>query len=188
VITIGSIRFRLSAAALAVAGFGFGAAQLLTTDFERPNFSDVAEFVREAPRGVLVDAAAISPGPRTNFEVDGSRPEVEVLRLNAPEQQSQPFSVVDRLAVPSELARRAVREADGAPITVLTASTNAVSLINPFAGKTIAPARTAQFIAELPPSYELAERRLFPGFVDLEALVFERRRPEGDQVRGGDPS
>lgn len=176
-ITIGSIRLRVAAAALAVAGFGFGAAQMLTTDFERPNFSDVAEFVREGPRGVLVDAAAITPGPLTNFEVEGSSPGAEVFRLNTPEQKAKPFNIADRRTEPAELAERAVEAADGGPITVVT--NEFVESARPTAaGATVevtgAGALAAEFIALLPPSYELAERRLFPGLVTLQALVFEQ--------------
>ena len=172
-ITVGNWRLRLTAATLAVAGFGFGAAQMVTTDYERPNFSEVAEFVRDGPRGVVVDAAAITPGPLTNFDVAGSSPEVEVFRLNTPERKSEPFGITDSLTEPSQVARRAVRAADGGPITVVSGvSVSPVDVSVRVAGESDL---AAEFIDQLPPSYALAERRLFPGFVDLQALVFEKR-------------
>jgi Dolichyl-phosphate-mannose-protein mannosyltransferase len=174
-ITVGSWRLRLAAAALAVAGFGFGAAQMLTTDYQRPNFSQVAEFVRDGPRGVVVDAAAITPGPLTNFDVVGSTPEVEVFRLNTPEEKSEPFGIADTLTPPGQVARRAVRAADGGPITVVSSvSVNPVNPPNPNLTAAGESDLAAEFIEALPPSYTLAERREFPGFVDLQALVFEK--------------
>lgn len=171
-ITVGSWRSRLAAAILAVAGFGFAAAQMITTDFERPKYSEVARFVAEGPRGVVVDGAAFTPGPLTNFDVEGSSPGVAVFRLNTPEQKVEPFDIADRLPEPNELAARAVEEADGGPITVVApVPTGAIGPGGSAAG---VDARSADFIDKLPPDYELAERRLFPGFVDLQALVFEK--------------
>jgi 4-amino-4-deoxy-L-arabinose transferase-like glycosyltransferase len=174
-ITVGNWRFRLAAAALAVLGFSFGAAKMVTTDYERPNYSDVAEFVSDGSGGVLVDAAAVTPGPLTNFEVVGSSPGVPVFPLNTPEQRSEPFDLADQLPDPARLARRAVREADGGPITVVSSvSSNATKLDNPSAGLVGESGLAAEFIDQLPPSYALAERRVFPGFVDLQALVFTK--------------
>lgn len=175
-ITVGDWRFRLAAAMLAVAGFGFGAVKMVSTDFERPNFSDVAQFVDAEAGGVVVDAAAITPGPLTNFDVVGSTPGVEVLPLNTPAQRSEPFGLTDRLTQPSVVARRAVRAADGGPITLVSSvAANEIGLFNRDVDETGTSLLALQFIDELPPSYQLAERRVFPGFVDLQALVFENR-------------
>ncbi len=163
-ITVGNWRLRLAAATLTVAGFGIGAVTMVTTDYQRPHFSDVAEFVADGPRGVLVDGAALTPGPLTNFEVAGSMPGVEVFRLNTPEQKSEPFLPGQQLTEPAELSMRAVEAADGEPITVVTANATVagIELVN-------------DFIDQLPPSYELTQSVGFPGLLDLEALVFEKR-------------
>ncbi|MGB3099942.1 MAG: glycosyltransferase family 39 protein [Solirubrobacterales bacterium] len=169
-ITVGNWRFRLAAATLAVAGLGFGAAKMVATDYQRPNFSDVARFVAGDPRGVLVDSAAVTPGPLTNFDVDGSMPGVEVFRLNVPEQRSAPFDLRDQLPESAELARRVVAAAGDESITVVTTVSD-----NPIVGRRAESDIAAEFIGQLPPSYELVERRVFPGFVELQALVFEKR-------------
>ena len=175
-VTVGDRRFRVAAAALAVAGFGFPAVKVVSADFERPNFSEVAEFVDSENGGVLVDAAAITPGPLTNFDVVGSQPTVEVLRLNAPAQKSEPFGLTDRLTGPSVVARQAVRAANGGPITLVSSvAANQISQLSPSVGETGASLLALEFIDELPPSYMLAERRLFEGFVELQVLVFEKR-------------
>ena len=150
-ITVGNWRLRLAAATLTVAGFGIGAVTMVTTDYQRPHFSDVAEFVADGPRGVLVDGAALTPGPLTNFDVVGSMPGVEVFRLNTPEQKSEPFLPGLELTEPAELSMRAVEAADGEPITVVTANATVagIELVN-------------DFIDQLPPSYELTQSVEFP--------------------------
>lgn len=173
-ITVGSLRLRLVASALAIAGMSIAAATVPTTDYQRPHFSDVAEFVSDGSGGVLVDGAALTPGPLTNFEVVGSQPDVEVLRLNRPEQRSEPFRPLDQLTPPSEIASRAVAGANGGPITVTSEIFPDASYANPIAEDAETSDLVAEFIDELPPGYELAERRIFPGLVDLQILVFER--------------
>ncbi len=168
-ITVGNLRLRLTAATLAIAGFGFGAAKMVTSDYERPNFSEVAQFVADGRPGVLVDSAAVTPGPLTNFDIQGSEPGVEVFRANVPEQRSTPFGVTDELPDSRELARRVVAAAGGDAITVVTTVSG-----DPIVGRRAESAVAAEFIENLPPSYELVERRVFPGVVELQALVFEK--------------
>ncbi|MBK5116980.1 MAG: glycosyltransferase family 39 protein [Thermoleophilia bacterium] len=168
--TVGNWRVRLAAAMLAVAGFGFGAAKMVTTDYGRPDYSGVARFVTDGPGGVLVDSAAVTPGPLTNFDIEASMPGVEVFRLNVPEQKSEPFDVFDQLPEPADLAGRVVAAAGDDPITVVAPVFGA-----PIVGRRAESDVAAEFIALLPPSYELVERRVFSGFFDLGALVFEKR-------------
>ena len=168
-ITVGSMRLRVAAAALAAVAFALGAARMLSEDYERPNFDQVAEFAGEETGGVVVDAAAFTPGPLSNFEV--SDPGVPVLRLKIPEEMSRPFAFLDRPPDPESVARRAARAADGGPITVVTSPTR-----NPIAGaRTDAAALAAEkFVAALPASYEPAESRIFNGFILLESQVYRR--------------
>ena len=165
-ITVGRPAPRITAAALSVAAFGLGAATLLSTDFQRPDYSRMAQFADEHPGGVVVDGAGFSPGPLTNFDVEGSSPDAEVFRLNLPEQMKTPFVAGRPRPDPAVVARRAAAAAGGGPITVIA--------IVP-----LAPV-VAELIEQLPPGYELTDRELAPSvFLDLQALVYERRPAVG---------
>lgn len=175
VVVVGKGWVRAGAAALVVAGFAISAVMMTTTDFERPNYRDVARFIDEDRGGVIVDSASVTPGPLANFDVAGSMTDAEVFRLSLPEQKSTPFQLSDPLPDPADLARRAVAAADGEPITVV-----APDFAGSIAGRPSGDVVAGEFIDQLPPAYQLAERRLFPGFLDLQALVFEK-----SPVRGG---
>jgi len=151
-ITVGRPALRITAAALAVAAFGFGAAKMGSSDFRRPDYSRMAQFADEHPGGVIVDGAALTPGPLTNFDVEGSSPDAEVFRVNVPPD-------------PAVVAQRAAAAAGGGPITV-------ISLVP------LTPA-IAEFIEQLPEGYALTDRELAPGLIDLQALVYERSPAAG---------
>lgn len=176
-VTVGSTGVRVAAATLAVIAFGLGAVKMVSGAHERPNFDQVAAFTAGEPGGVLVDAAAFTPGPLANFDV--SDPGVPVFRLNIPEESSRPFEFLDRPTDPADLAHRAAEVAAGGPITLV----KTVSA-NPIAGARSAQASiaTQDFLAALPPDYELAERREFEGFIGLQALVYT---PGGGPARSG---
>jgi hypothetical protein len=177
-VTVGKGWLRFVPALLIAGGLAFGAAKLTTADYDRLNFSEVAEWKRDnVAGGVLVDSAAFTPGPLTNFDVEGSDPGVPVYRLNAPAQKTEPFDLADRLPVPEELADEVVAAAGTDPITVVTTVD-----ANPIVGGRGETKLAAEFIALLEPEYELTQRKVFPGILDLQALVFERadEAPAGD--------
>ena len=166
-ITVGKRPLRIAAAALVAVGLGLGAAKMVTTGYERPNYTDLAEWVKEGGEGVVVDAAAFTPGPLANFDVEETDPGVPVFRLNIPEQTTEPFDLADRLPDPADVAARAAEAADGGPIIIVSTVDR-----NPIAGARTETALAAAFIADLP-GYALAERKVFPGFLDPQALVYE---------------
>ena len=168
-ITAGRRTLRIVAATLVALGIGVGAVKMLGTDYERPNFTEVADWRAGDPRGVLVDSASFTPGPLANFDVEETDPGVPVYRLNTPEQKTAPFSLRDHLPDPAELSRRVVAAAGDEPITVVSTVE-----ANPIAGAGTENVLAAEFIDDLPPGYELTERKVFPGFLDLQALVYER--------------
>ena len=163
------VRLRYPAAALAVAAFAMGAVKMVSPEHERPNFDEVADYAGRRG-GAVVDVAAFTPGPLANFDV--STPGVPVLRLNIPEEDASPFDYGDRPPDPARVARRAVRAAAGGPITLVTTRSG-----NPIAGARpgLASQAADRFVAALPPSYELRERRSFEGMLELAASVYERR-------------
>ncbi len=148
---------------------------MIRTDNARPPFSDVAAFVADGPGGVVADAASLSPGPVTNFDVEGSDPGGEVFRLNNPEVTDRPFDFGDAPPDPAAAADRAVVAAAGGPITVVTALSSG--------RPTSVPAQ--QFVAALPDDYELTETRTFDGFLDLQAQVFEQTASPAGAVGSG---
>jgi 4-amino-4-deoxy-L-arabinose transferase-like glycosyltransferase len=173
-VTAGERWLRLGAAALVALGLGFGAAKMISSDYERLNYTELADYIAEGPRGVVVDGAAFSPGPLANFDVESSDPGVPVFRLSLPEQKTAPFSLYDRPPDPAELADRVAATAEGEPITVVFTVSR-----NPIAGARGGPELAEEFVAGLPPSYELTARRIFPGILDLQALTFERQDSAG---------
>lgn len=174
-ITVGSMRLRVLAATLVVAGFAIGAAKMVTPDLERPRYSEVTQLVDDLSAAVVVDASAFTPGPLSNFEVVTTTPEAEVLRLNIPEQRTDPFDLADRLTEPAEIASRAVAASSGGPIVVVTSpSDKAIDSLNTPAVRVRDSRLVAEFVDALPPAYELVSSRLIPGLVTLEALVFTR--------------
>lgn len=174
-VALGGRRSRWAAAGLALLVIGASGLRMLSVDYQRPVYSDVAEFAAEDPEGVLVDAAAVTPGPLANFDLADSTPgDTEVFRLNIPERSSLPFSFADRAPEPAELVDRVVAAADGAAITIVIAVQVAPVVAGP-ADKELA----VQFVDLLPAGYTLAERRTFRGFMDLEALVYEQEAGQG---------
>lgn len=170
-VTVGTRPVQRMAGALLIAcGLGIGAAKMTTADYARPAYSDLAAAVRAEPPAALVDAASLTPGPLSNFDTEAGDPGVPVFRLVLPEQKTDPFAVPYQLADPADLARRAAAEADGGPITIVTAATRGRT-----AGASAPTARAAAFVDALPPRYEVTDTRVFPGFLDLEAITLERR-------------
>jgi hypothetical protein len=151
---------RVVAGALTVGALAIGAATMLTSDFERPDFERLARFADEHPGAVIVNAAVFSPGPLTNYEVEGSVPDAPVLRLNAPAQMERPFSLADPLPEPAEVAARAVEAADGGPIILISGIP--------------VPSLVRDVVDRLPTGYEPTEVREIGGLFDVQAVVYER--------------
>ena len=85
--TAGTRWMRIGAALLLVAGVRLGAVKMLSTTTSGPNYTRSPTTRRRAPGGVVVDGAALTPGPLANFDVEGSDPGGEVFRLNIPEEK-----------------------------------------------------------------------------------------------------
>jgi 4-amino-4-deoxy-L-arabinose transferase-like glycosyltransferase len=164
-VTVGRYSLRMVAAGLAVTAFAVGAVKMLGTDFQRPDYTALAQFADEHPGSVVVDGAGFTPGPLTNLDVESSSPSAEVFRLVVPEQMTTPFAVGEVLPDPADVARRAAAAADGGPIIVMTF-------------ETLQPA-TKELIELLPDGYELTDRKRTLGMFNLEALVFERTEAAG---------
>lgn len=129
-------------------------------DYQRPDFGAVTRFADERDVGVVVNGATWTPGPLTSFDIDGSRPEAEVIRLTVPEQSDEPFWFGQDQIDPAAAARRAVAEAGDRPILL-------VAFVPPL------PAVPA-FVDALPDGYERTETKVFRGLFRMEAQVYER--------------
>ena len=160
-ITVGRPALRITAAGLAVTAFALGTAQMTGTNFQRPPYSTLAQFTHEHPGSIVVDGAAFTPGPLTNFDIEG----IDVLRLSVPEQDTVPFSAMQPRPTPADIAERAIAAADGGPITVIAFSPQQTT--------------TQELIDLLPPDYELTDTKRVDGLLDLQALVYERTAPTG---------
>jgi len=159
VLTVGTMRTRVLAAALAVLAFAIATTKMLTeSDYERPTFGDAAAYVEESPAEVVVDAAALTPGPLTNFDFSLD-PGIEIFRLGIPAEKDHPFGFDDPIPVDEDVIDAAVAAADGGPIAIAVGvDTTAQGL----------------FESRLPRGYELVGERTFPGLPDLQVLVYAR--------------
>lgn len=159
VITAARPPARLVAVGLAVAAFAVGAVTMLTEDFQRVPFSELAEFADDHPGAVIVNAAAFTPGPLTNFEVEGSIPDAPIFRLNVPEQTESPFTIADPRPDPADVAERALAEADGGPIIVISGVPQSPLVLD---------------VVDRLDGYEATEVRQIGGLFDVQAVVYER--------------
>jgi 4-amino-4-deoxy-L-arabinose transferase-like glycosyltransferase len=155
---------RLIASGLAIAALGIGAVTMLTHDFRRPDFSTIADaadqIAAEHPNAVMINNAAFTPGPLTNFELEGSTTDVPILRLNVPEQMESPFTLIEVRPDPPDIARRAVEMADGGPIIVVAGVP--------------APPEIDEVVGLFPEGYEPTVTYTIGGLFDVEAVVYER--------------
>jgi hypothetical protein len=162
-LTVGRMRGRIAAAVLVTLAFAIGAAKMLTdSDFERPRFADAAAYVEKNPAVVVVDGAALTPGPLTNFDVSLD-PAIPDLRLYVPKERDHPFEVGDVYPVPQRVIDEAVALADDRPIAIAVG---------------VRPTSRRQLEKWLPPGYELIEERTFPGLSDLRIPIFNRSGPD----------
>ena len=74
--------------------------QMASTDFQRPDYSRLAQLAEAPWRRGRRRRRTSRPGPLTNFDVEGSSPGVEVFRLTVPEQMTTPFTLVRAAAGP----------------------------------------------------------------------------------------
>lgn len=157
---------RLLAGTLAVTAFAVAGVMTIGADYQRPTYAQVAAFVENGPSGVVVDAATLTPGPLTNFDISLDE-RIDVFRLGIPDETKAPFTVLDPIATAASIGRQAGAAAHGGPITVVTAD-----------ARTSIPGRPAlvrSLIRNLPAGYQVAGRRSFGGLIELKALLFERR-------------
>jgi mannosyltransferase len=159
-------RLRLVAAALAIAAFAIGAAKMLTTRYQRPDYAAAARYVDDHARAgdVVVDATGVlSPGPPTALDatLDGDR---RVIRAGAPAERDHPFGFGDRVVPLDDAVRQAVAAAQGKRVFVV--STRFPQRIAGIERRT-APVRPA-----LPAPYRLVASRDYPGIALTSVDVF----------------
>ncbi|MGK2950167.1 MAG: glycosyltransferase family 39 protein [Acidimicrobiales bacterium] len=152
---------RSLASVLLVAGMAVGAVTMLGPDYRRPEYSTVTRLADDRPGSVIVSARLLSPGPLTNFEVEGSQPrEAPVFRLLLPQQMERPFTLGEARLSPPEVMAQAVAAAAGAPVIVVAAIPE--------------PPVVLDALALLPDGYRLAERFVLEGIYPAQVLVYER--------------
>jgi len=161
----GRAALRRGATALLVLSFVVTAVALLAPEYDRPDFEEVIELAEERSVGVVVNGATFTPGPLTNFEVDGSSAPADVLRLTVPEQMEDPFLFWQLQPDPADIASRAVATTGDRPILLVT-------FVPPL------PAVDA-FVDELPEGYVLTETKPVPGIFEMEARLYEREDGSG---------
>jgi mannosyltransferase len=145
-------RLRVAATVLVVACFAIGAAKMLQSDYERPDYRGMARFLDSdaLPGDVVVDAASVvTPGPFTGLDVSMEKPH-RVFRVGVPQQRDHPFTVSDPIAPLPEVVRRAASTAAGRSIYVASDS------------RFFAPL-TEQIADELPAGYRQVEERTYSG-------------------------
>lgn len=192
-VAAGGGALRAAAVAALIAGFAVGAVKMLDADQQRPDFLGAAEFIeqRGEPGSPVVELAQPTPGPTTGMEtalagMGNSVPagrsvlplgyasfsdRIEARRVDGPGGVGG-VDVLEALPIPSpeSLAARAVREADGGPIFLVTGDASLEYL------KAMEAAPVDDFLAALPPGYREVESSRFPGLwiFPLRVHVLER--------------
>ncbi len=149
-------RLRYATVALALGCLVLGALDMLKDTNRRPDYQAVAAFIeaRSSPGDVIVDAAVLSPGPLSPFEVALGRSD-DVFRFSAPEQRERPFGVFDAVVPRNRVIPNAVAAADGSRVFVLSVEDR------PSPDTTGFPAR-----------YRLAQTRTWPGTANLRVEMW----------------
>ncbi len=112
-------RLRLFAVGLALACFAVGAAMML--GHQRPQYRAVAEIIDDqaAPGDVVVDGAALTPGPYSPLDLALERSHT-VIRSGTPEQRERPFGLFDRRVPTRDAVTKSIAAADGNRIYVVS--------------------------------------------------------------------
>ena len=109
---------------LVVAGFAVGAAKMLESRYQRPDYDAAAAFIdrNASARDVVIDAAVFSPGPLTGLEVALDEPRPGVPRRVRRRRGIIPLGSRDRVAPAAEVTDRAVAAAGSGPLFVVIAA------------------------------------------------------------------
>jgi hypothetical protein len=129
-LTSSGARLRFLATGMVVVGFAIGAAKLLDSDVQRPDYAGAADFIADgrAPAEPVLDVPLVTPGPLTGLEValtsDGMppSPRYPVLRVGIPSRSAMlnapPYTPL--AAPPNDtVVRRAERMARGRRLFVV---------------------------------------------------------------------
>ncbi len=191
-VTAGRPPLRYAAAVLVIGGFAIGAVKMLDADHQRPDYAGAVEFVKETgqPGAPLVDDLPYGPGPQTSLEA-AAAPRGEARPQGTPILPLAGGTLDVRL----ELAHR-----DGGVFTLLLpepperVAEQAAGIAGSgrlflavFGDQTLeeleaTPGAAAEFVDALPPRFEPAESRTFPGFAGRPITVhaFDGSRSRAD--------
>jgi hypothetical protein len=157
---------------LVLIAFGIGALKMTEPRFQRPDYEAVAALIeREAHAGdVVVDAAAVSPGPLTGLDVALDPDSARIFRAGEPQENDHPFTIFDQVLPPAAVARRVAAAADGQRIFLV-----AQGVPTGIPGQ---PADEALTVTRgFPTSYRRVQSHTYPGVIPLDVRVFARRGP-----------
>jgi 4-amino-4-deoxy-L-arabinose transferase-like glycosyltransferase len=158
-------RLRFVAVGLALASFAIGAAKMVESRFQRPDYQAAARFIDRSasPGDVVIDGAVAfaTPGPLTGLDVTLGRRH-RVLRAGGPQERDHPFGRDDRIIPVDKVARRAAAAAAGRRIFLVTSFP-------------IFPANNEAVERALGARYRRIETRTYPGALELAVRVYDRR-------------
>jgi mannosyltransferase len=162
-------RLRFVAVGLALASFAIGAAKMVESRFQRPDYQAAARFIDRSasPGDVVIDGGRPTPGPLSGLDVSLDRPH-EIFRVGMPAERDRPFGLGGALPA-DQVTRQAVAAAGGRRIFVVASAEPSQS--NDPAGTVL----TKQVIDALRGSHRLVEARTYPGILKLAVLVYARR-------------
>ncbi len=160
-------RLRVAAAVLAVASFALGAAKLLESRYQRPDYRGAADFIARSARpadAVIDETAVLSPGPLSPLDVvlDTRLP---VFRAGAPAERDHPFGFADPVVGLSDVVPQATAAAAGGGRIFLvgTAFPERIPGLDQ---------RTTAVRRPFPARYLREEVRRYPGFADITVAVY----------------
>jgi hypothetical protein len=155
----------IAATVLLLGGYAIGAAKMLDSDLQRPDFSAAADLIDDqaAPSDVVIDAMVISPGPFSPLDVELDR-DHRVIRVDAPQERSHPFNPYDVVVPIGKVIQQATASVrPGGRLFVVTSG----------GGPPNCGPRESEFVRRLPPRFQQVEEEIFPGICPVATLVFE---------------
>jgi hypothetical protein len=159
-------RLGLAAAALAVAAFAIGAANMLDADFGRADYEGVAAYLdrNATPRDVVVDAAPITPGGvPAPLEVELRKPH-RIFAVGRDDVRYDPFRIEALAPPPADVVARAAAAAPGGRLFLVLVEGSLF---------------TEPTLAGLPQGYRRVETRTYPGVNRLVVVVAEDQTASG---------
>ena len=163
-VAVGSSRVTVRAAStmLIVAAFVVGTTWLFGVDAQRPNFDGPARAIAASasPSDVIIEGS-LTPGPLSSLGIELSGC-FKVIRVGIPQERDHPFTELDRIAMPREVAALTLASVGhGGRVFVVSARREPGEL------------ESREVVSRLRSRFHPSDRLVYDGFHPVELLVLK---------------